>query len=549
MTAGSFEFSERLAVELTLTIGRRKHRVPGGSVVHLALDLVPYGAEGVVEFLVQDDRAHGGGFDDALNRDFLGRELAEVTVEVAQVHQHPEARGQSRVRCVGVAVARSVVEVVYRGMKELPILVRRYRVEFVDPARALWSQHFPCELYTHTSLKKVLDAHRGDKIDVRCQWGKLEEIQPIIFVHLPVEGGASFYDFVLWYADRHGGSLVYDHATGRYTLADRKSPVQTADSLFGDDIGRCELVVPDPPRHQPVVLNHYAGSPRAEPIRQAHAVAPLRHDLLMSSVISQAVDDRVTSERSRLARGDYEAVLDFARWPVVDVMPGAWVDMPARNRWSRESALVGVTWRIRDVRLRATAPPGPLDRDAQLANTGFAVEISARLEQRDDERAALPGFRAPCYPGYVEGKVVSDQGREGDKTHQAYTNEESSVVEYKVRVPLWGDQQVAAPFEPQEGSGNVFLPSYRDERVLLAIGPHHARIARLLEWRAGAALSSEEQGQQVLFGVSDTSHTSMRHVYDADRPVFNLERTHERDTALIQLKEGVLFVQVKEKEG
>jgi hypothetical protein len=130
-----------------------------------------------------------------------------------------------------------------------------------------------------------------------------------------------------------------------------------------------------------------------------------------------------------------------------------------------------------------------------------------------------------------------------------YRDADTSLDEYQVKVPLWDNQVVSAPLEPILGSGNIYLPSYRDERVLLALDVHGAHIVRLLEWRAGAPLSMEAQGEHILFGKSDGSQTSLNHVYDGDKPVFNVARTNQRDTALIQLREGTLFLQVKEQAG
>jgi len=78
---------------------------------------------------------------------------------------------------------------------------------------------------------------------------------------------------------------------------------------------------------------------------------------------------------------------------------------------------------------------------------------------------------------------------------------------------------------------------------------HSARIVRLLEWRAGAPLSMEVQGEHILFGKSDDSQTSVNHVYDGDKPVWSVARKNQSDTALIQLREGTLFLQVKEQDG
>lgn len=229
-------------------------------------------------------------------------------------------------------------------------------------------------------------------------------------------------------------------------------------------------------------------------------------------------------------------------------MPGALVAIQAANRWSSESALVGTTWRVRRLSLGARAPDAPLDQDIQSASTGYRIEIRAELEDKAEPRIERPAFRAPSYPGLVEGQVVSEQGNDGDKTFQVYTDATTSLSEYHVKVPLWDSQIVSAPFEPLQGSGNLYWPSYRDERVVVALDVHSAQIARLIEWRAGAALSMDVQGEQLLFGKADTSQTSVNHVYDGDSPVFNVARTHANDTSMIQLREGSLFIQVMEQE-
>src|SRR5690606_23473684 len=192
------------------------------------------------------------------------------------------------------------------------------------------------------------------------------------------------------------------------------------------------------------------------------------------------------------------------------------------------------------------APAGPLDHDHQSETTGYTVSMSARLEQSDDERVLLPPYRAPHYPAYVEGKVVSEKGEDGDKTYQTYRNETTSLDEYTVKVPLYDDQEVTAPFEPAQGSGNVYLPSYREERVLLAMELERSRIERLLDSREGAAVSMDVQGEQILFGKSPTSNTSINHVYEDEQPVLNVARTHDDDTSLVRMSEGTMLLQVQE---
>jgi hypothetical protein len=541
-------FADRLAVTLTLTIGGTEHAIPGGGVKELTLDLRSYGFSGSLAFLVQDDQAHGGGFTDELRADFLKPDLIEVAVSLAPVLVEPEASPIQPITLKGLVTDKSISEVVFRRTADLPVLVRRYRIAFADPAQVLWGQHYPCQLYTEKSMVDVINDHIGDKITVTYDFSALAESQRLVFLHLP-RGGASFWDFLSWYLDGCGGVLTYDYAQASYAVAATKSEAGTPIQLFGDDLDTTSLYFPDVPRYAPVVLNSYAASPRTEPVEQAQAYTGVRSDVLLRTAIAQSVDDAVAFQRTLAAVPCCEAQLRFGRMPSDTLVPGALVELPAANRWSSESSLVGTTWRVRRLRIRAEAPPGPLDRDLQETSTGYRVEVDAELEDKAEPRIDRPPVRAPSYPGLVEGKIVSEQGQDGEKTYQLYRDATTSLDEYHVKVPLWDDQVVSAPFEPVLGSGNLYWPSYRDERVLLALDVHSASVVRLLEWRAGAPLSMDVQGEHLLFGKSDESQTSVNHVYDGDNPVFNVSRTHQSDTALIQLREGTLFLQVKEQES
>lgn len=546
MTATSF--IDRLAVKLKLTIAGVEHAIPGGAVKRVELDLEPHGFAGMIEFVLQDDAAHGGGFTDELWTTFLSPAPAEIQIELTAVHDQAEAQQSPEpLVLTGLVTRRSLVELQVRRL-DRPILARRYRVWLADPARHLWTQHFPCQLYTQRSLAQVIEEHVGDKITIRFDWAELDETRPLLFVHLPVEHGASFHDFIVWYADRRGGYFSYDYAAAGYVLCAERDPSGTPLGLFGDDIDSVELIVPPTPAHNVEIRNTYAESPRTEAIVQEQAATGVRHDRLMRSSIAQDVDDRVTLEKLRLRLPKVEAEVTFARMPVVGLAPGLAVKLLAANRWSEGSELVSTTWRVRQLRLRAVAPGDATDADLQLPSTEYAIELGVRLERSDDPRPYHPPFRRPRYPGHVEGKVVSEKGEEGQKTYQNFRNEETSLDEYTVRVPAWADQQVRAPFIPTQGSGNVYLPSYRDERVLLAVDFERARIARLLDWRAGAVLSMDVKGEQILLGKSETSNTSINHVYADDKPVFNVARTSAADTGWIQISEGTLTLHVEEKE-
>ncbi|HET9625218.1 MAG TPA: hypothetical protein VFP84_27810 [Kofleriaceae bacterium] len=540
-------FTDRLAVTLTLTISGTAHTIAGGAVRDLALELHSYGFSGALTFVVHDDHAHGGGFTDQLRADFIKPDLIEVALGIAPVLVWAEAAAIQPITVAGLVIDKSIRELSFRKTADQPVLVRSYRIVFADPAQVLWGQHYPSQLYTNKAMTDVINDHLGDKITISYDFSALSQSRPLVFLYLP-QGGASFWDFLSWYLAGAGGVLTYDYAAAAYKISATKSTSGTPIQLFGDDLATTELYYPEVARHAPKVLNSNTESPTTKPVTNAQAATSIRSDHLLRSPIAQDVDDAVTFQTAQIALPCAEAHLAFARMPSTTLVPGALVEIAAANRWSSESALVGTTWRVRQLSVHARASHAPLDQDIQNASTGYQIEISAELEDKDDPRIERPAFRAPSYPGLVEGKVVSEQGNDGDKTYQVYTNATTSLSEYHVKVPLWANQIVSAPFEPLQGSGNLYWPSYRDERVLLALDVHSAQIARLLEWRAGAVLSMDVQGEHLLFGKSDTSQTSVNHVYDGDNPVLNVARTHASDTALIKLSEGTLFLQVMEQE-
>lgn len=57
--------------------------------------------------------------------------------------------------------------------------------------------------------------------------------------------------------------------------------------------------------------------------------------------------------------------------------------------------------------------------------------------------------------------VLSETGDEAQGTYQAYQEDGTSLDVYKVKVPLWDEQKVIAPFEPYFMSGHVYFPAYR----------------------------------------------------------------------------------------
>ncbi|GAB4556915.1 MAG: hypothetical protein Tsb0020_00570 [Haliangiales bacterium] len=539
---------DRLTASLTLTISGTSYEIPGGQIEVVDVTLMSYGFRALVEFVLSDDQAHGGQISDELAAAFLELDLIEAKLTTSWQHLDEGSETAAEDTAItGLVEQKALTEEVYRDTSDLPVLARRYQIEFADPAQVLWRQHYPCVLYTDTSVADVLAAHKGSYIDIDCQWQDLSTAKPQFFVHLPAARERSFYDFVLWYLDAIGAVFYYDYSAAKYVVAEDKDSLGVAIKPIGDDAARVTLRVPAAPRSQPRVLNSYSEEPKTTSIEQEQAATGMYHDVLMRTPIAQDFDDRVTLETARAVLPLYELSLSLTSGPADSVVPGTLVEIDTALRWSSESAAASPTWRVIHCRLQVKASrPGP-DVQSQLDARDVRGELSLTLEQKDDPRPRWPAFQCPVYPGLIEGKVVSEQGEDTDMTYQVYTDEDTSLETYQVKVPLWDDQIVSAPFQPEQGSGNVFIPAYRDARVLLEMDLEESYIRRLLDWREGAPLSMDVQGEQIYFGKNATSHTTVSHQYDSDKPVFEVARLNDKDTATIRIEEGTLTIQVKEE--
>jgi len=175
--------------------------------------------------------------------------------------------------------------------------------------------------------------------------------------------------------------------------------------------------------------------------------------------------------------------------------------------------------------------------------------MRSRLELTREEALSMPPFKAPSYPVYVEGKIVSEQGQEEEETYQIYQHPQTELDQYRVTIPIFDDKQVVVPFEPLFAPGHFYFPAFKGARVLLALDFHSARIVGFLDWRPGGRLPMDSQGDHLLLGKSADSNTSISHVYVDNKPQLKMKRTSSKDTEIIQLQEGTIILQTKEESS
>ncbi|WP_232293142.1 hypothetical protein [Stigmatella aurantiaca] len=541
---------ERLSMSLTLTVGGKVHKVIAGHIKRFSLDLWSWGFDGEIEFLLTDTQGRGGTEKDELLADFVKPDLIAVTLELKANLPETSARpSQTALKVQGFVTEKTLVEEsVSTGQSSL-ILHRRYGLRFQDAARLLWRQHYPCALYTAKTVQDVLEEHKGEKIALTYDWDAgLGATHPMIFVGLDPRGGASFYDWVLWYVHAHAGVFAYDYAAQGYKFTGTKAATGTPLRFHEDNLDRLEVLLPEVIRHDVTVLNAVAEGPQRQPVTQQQAVSGIRQDVLLCTPIADDVQARVDLETARLKARGPELELSWRSFPEKAFTPGTLVKLPEGDAWSAAGIAKDAVLRVRSMSLSGEGAP---EMENEVYGDDYTLfsdfRMSTRLEPKDEPAVDLPAWQAPPYPRYVEGLIVSEQGEDKDETWQAYTDSATSLDDYKVKVPLFADQIIPAPFNPNLLPGHFYFPAYKGERVLVALDFKRAWIKRFLDWRTGVRMPQDGQGVQLMVGKTPESGTALKHYYADDKPVFLMQRTHAKDTQKIQLNEGTLLIQVKEE--
>jgi hypothetical protein len=542
-------FQDRLAVSLSLRMGGKTHDIKAGLIKRFALEAWSWGFEGEVEFVLTDNQAKGGQDKDVLLPDFLKPDLVEVSFSLTAVLPETSAKPKhSALELKGLVTDKTLIEETVPTESSSEVLHRRYGLRFQDAARLLWRQHHPCALYTSKTVRDILEAHKGEKISLDYDWDAgLGTTHPMLFVGLE-PGGASFYDWVLWYVQEHAGVFTYDYAAHGYKFAGAKDASGTASKLHADNLSGLEVLLPEIIRHDVTVLNALAENPQTQAVTQKNAVAGIRQDVLLCTPIADEVQAQVNLETARLKARQPEVELHWRSYPEKAFTPGALVQLPEDPAWSAAGLAKDKVLRVRGLHLSGEVTEEQGHEEVYGEKEAlFTFSMSTRLESKDDPHVELPAWRPPHYPRYVEGLIVSEQGDTKDETWQAYTDSATSLDGYQVKIPLFADQLIPAPFNPNLLPGHFYFPAYKGERVLVGLDFQKAWIKRFLDWRTGARMPQDGQGVQLLVGKTPENGTALKHFYADDKPVFLMQRTHDKDTQKIQLNEGTLLIQVKEE--
>ncbi len=536
-------FFDRLKGTLTLTIAGTSFTVAAGNLKKFTIELTPWGFRGSAEWWFV---AVASQSEDELFAKFVGKDLAAVELSLArafsEVGEETEETASALV-LKGLVSERSVVERSFHEISGKPVLHRRYQITFADRGAVLWGQHRPTVLYVDKTLKDLIEDNKPDGITITHSWSAATAKHPVLALGLGLEiNDASFYDFLVWLLHKLNVGLYYDAAADKYVIADDKpsgTPSGTKESLRRAEVAAIEARFPPVRRDAVAVLNAYTdAATKKKDIQNADGVTGVRTDYLIRSAIAADLDTRATLETARAKQHEPEAHVELRLFPAKPFVPG--MKLSLDGQWSSNVYQHGKTYRIVNARLAATAVEQEATANDRDATNRYELDYTLDLEIDSDPRLRHPPFVRPHWPFYVEGKVLSETGASDELTFQPYTDEGTSLDYYKVKIPLWEDQKVIVPYEPVSLSGHFFFPAYKDERVLIALYFDKARIRAFLDWRPGGRLPTDSQGNHLLVGKKDKNQTSIRHVYEDQKPVMTIERTLGEDKQTITISEGTI---------
>jgi hypothetical protein len=443
---------------------------------------------------------------------------------------------------------KSVRETTYKDVSDHPVLDRHYEIFFEDAPQVLWKQHFPTELYIGKKMADILRANAMEGISLEMEWDTLEKKQSITCLGLGHDlNEASFYDFLMWYVKSYNGICTYNYETQSLKLSDRKASEKPSISFHPEEIDDLCIHMPETYRKNIRILNAYSESPKKIEVTQDQAVTGTSKDIILRTGIVKDLDIRKSLEASKLRYRQHEIEIGLKQFPLKTFRIGSMVIFESEE-WSDETFYQNKEYRVHEIRLTLNAKSQEVDDNYNAAFAVYDMAMTVQMEYEDNPAATLPNFKTPFYPIRVEGKIVSAAGKPTDKTYQIFSNPKTSQDFYSVFIPLW-NSPVMVPFTPDITTGHFFFPAFTNSRVLLDVYYDRAEITKFLDWGEGTRLPMDSQGNHILFGKSSASETSIKYMYQDNKPQFNIQRVLGTDTELIQMKEGTIILETTEDES
>jgi hypothetical protein len=536
-------FEDRVRSSLKLTISGTTFTVLARRLERFDVKLYPWGFHAEVSFWFI---CVSSADEDTIFTPFISPDPAAASLTLQRAYDEVEEEAQSLV-LKGLVTEREVEETAVEEVAGAPVLMRRYTIRFADRGQVLWSQHRPTALYVDSTYQALFSDNLPTGVTLSHSWAPATTQRAVLSLGLGVDGNpASFHDFLFWLLDRECAGLFYDVAADSYKIVDTKPAAGTPLPLELGEVESVAVEFPPIRRDKVVVLN--AWTEAAEPKKEgtnAQAITGVRSDFLIRTAINADQTARSTLEASRARQRLPGARVALKAFPAAPLAPSSAITLS--EEFSTNLFIHGKSLRVAEATISGHTVGDEGGADA-MDTSRYELTYELELEQVSDPGFRAPPFARPLWPFHVEGKVVSEVGEDPELTYQIYPNSTTSLDYYKVAIPLYESKNVVVLFEPLTQSGHFYFPAYKRERVLIALDFDQARFAGYLDWRPGARLPLETQGNHILFGKKPESETSMRHVYEEAKPVLSIKRTNTKDEQTIRVYEGTIRMETLEND-
>lgn len=550
LVEGGLGCEECLALTLSLTINGQAYQIPGANVKECSLSAFRYGFKGTLGFYAPDDQR-----PDQLLTAFTGAELITVDLAINAALNSPK-QTPAALTINGLVSKKSLREQAYRQVKGAPVLYRYYQINFCDPAQLLWQQHYPCELYVDDCMSTVIKAQLPTMFKLEIDFAPAEEVMPLICLALGntenlhtyqngASNQASFYDFLLAYILDNNGFFIYDYQKHTYLISDIEPQLQTTTAFLPHQIANIQHQWPAIKRSVTNLLNGTADNCQNTPLNNPQAVDDIKHDLMLRHTIDEQFNQQKTRQEQKMVVAGPTIYLSLNQWPMQSCWPECEISFdPVVD--GQHFLHTNQHYRCNSVFFDLRALDNQPEKDVDLKFTQYQLHYCTVGNLTDNPQPQAPNYILASYPLYVEGLIVSEQGKADEKTFDVPENSDTGQFEYKVKIPLW-DMTIKLVLEADFLHSHFYFPLYRNTKLLLAFDLYRAHIVKVLNWGDGVQLPMATQGNHILFGKTSDNQTSLSHIYKDGKPILAIKRTKQNDTELVQMEEGTIILQTCEE--
>ncbi|GEM_PF-2337266 len=514
--------------------------VPCGNIPKIDVSILSYGFHGRIRFVVHKDEELDFFYEPA---------IIKVTLTVTPLDTTDPENELKPFELKGIITDKTLSKEAIEGYKSDEVQARECVIEFCDPACAIWSQHFPVQIFTEKSMKDVIEEYISDSISIKYDSDLTAETHPLIAIGLgDPRNTVDFYTFLMWHFETQGSIWQYDYTEKQYVISDKKDDSGEVTQLPCDKAG-VSVFWPEPSRQNQRVVNSYTEDFASEEVEGEEVFEEIRRDRLFPTPIPDEVTKKATDIKPKNHTCEHQLIVDFKRYPKKDLYPGNLFNFEDPY-WGKELYFKEKEYRIHTLQLDLTGTENPMTK-TPMEQQEYVGSVVGVFETKEEVLVQRPNIRVPVYPFALEGKVLSELGEKQEETFEIGKDEETDQTYYTVKLPWAEDQTVKAPFEPTYINGQSYYPLLHDQRVVVHFTLFKAKIVEVKNWFEMAELPRTVQGNKTVFAPwkedeGDLKYTIMEHKEDANGLTFLIERQQEKQVQYIRITHDGLHLMVHE---